>query len=30
MPRSRIVFVAELGALSRAEIERIMAGCVES
>jgi G3E family GTPase len=29
MPRTRIVFVAELGVLSRAEIDRIMQGCVE-
>jgi G3E family GTPase len=30
MPRTRIVFVAELGVLSREEIERIMQGCVEA
>jgi len=29
MPRTRIVFVAEIGVLSRAEIDSIMAGCVE-
>jgi G3E family GTPase len=29
MPRTRIVFVAELGVLSRAEIDSIMQGCVE-
>jgi G3E family GTPase len=28
-PRTRIVFVAEIGVLSRAEIDTIMAGCVE-
>jgi G3E family GTPase len=28
MPRTRIVFVAELGVLSREEIDRIMQGCV--
>jgi G3E family GTPase len=30
MPRTRIVFVAELGALSRAEIDNVMAACVET
>jgi G3E family GTPase len=30
MPRTRIVFVAEIGVLSRAEIERIMQGCIEA
>jgi len=30
MPRTRIVFVAEIGVLSRAEIDRIMEGCVET
>jgi G3E family GTPase len=29
-PRARIVFVAELGALSRAEIDSVMAPCVET
>jgi G3E family GTPase len=29
MPRTRIVFVAELGVLSRAELDNIMQGCVE-
>ena len=29
-PRTRIVFVAELGVLSRAEIDEIMKGCVEA
>jgi len=28
-PRSRIVFVAELGVLSRAELDRIMETCVD-
>jgi G3E family GTPase len=28
-PRTRIVFVAEIGVLSGAEIDRIMAGCTE-
>jgi G3E family GTPase len=28
MPRTRIVFVAEIGVLSRAEIDRVMQGCV--
>jgi G3E family GTPase len=30
VPRARIVFVAELGVLSRAEIDRIMEGCVDA
>jgi G3E family GTPase len=30
VPRTRIVFVAEIGVLSRAEIDRIMQGCVEA
>jgi G3E family GTPase len=30
VPRVRIVFIAEIGVLSRAEIDRIMAGCIES
>jgi G3E family GTPase len=30
VPRSRIVFIAELGVLSRAEIDGIMDGCVEA
>jgi G3E family GTPase len=30
MPRTRIVFVAEIGVLSSAEIERIMEGCIEA
>jgi G3E family GTPase len=30
VPRSRIVFIAELGLLSGAEIDGIMAGCVEA
>ncbi|MGV7217204.1 CobW family GTP-binding protein [Bradyrhizobium sp. UFLA05-112] len=29
-PRTRIVFVAELGVLSREEIDRIMEGCVDA
>jgi hypothetical protein len=29
VPRARIVFIAELGVLSRAEIDRIMQRCVE-
>lgn len=28
-PRTRIVFIAELGALSRAEIDSVMEGCIE-
>jgi G3E family GTPase len=30
VPRTRIVFVAELGVLSSAEIDRIMEGCIEA
>jgi G3E family GTPase len=30
VPRARIVFIAEIGVLSRAEIDAIMAGCVEA
>jgi G3E family GTPase len=30
VPRTRIVFVAEIGELSRAEIDRIMQGCIEA
>jgi len=30
MPRTRIVFVAEIGALSRAEVDGIMQGCIEA
>jgi G3E family GTPase len=30
MPRTRIVFVAEIGVLSSAEIDRIMQGCIEA
>ncbi len=30
MPRTRIVFVAEIGVLSRAEIDGIMQGCIEA
>jgi G3E family GTPase len=30
VPRTRIVFIAEMGVLSRAEIERAMEGCVEA
>ncbi|GLR90478.1 CobW family GTP-binding protein [Bradyrhizobium iriomotense] len=29
-PRTRIVFVAEIGVLSRAEIDRIMEGCIDA
>jgi G3E family GTPase len=29
-PRTRIVFVAEIGALSRAEIDSVMQGCVQA
>jgi hypothetical protein len=29
-PRARIVFIAEIGVLSRAEIEGIMAGCIDA
>jgi G3E family GTPase len=30
MPRARIVFVAEIGLLSRAEIDSVMQGCIEA
>ncbi|MBR1193781.1 GTP-binding protein [Bradyrhizobium sp. AUGA SZCCT0160] len=30
MPRTRMVFVAEIGVLSRAEIDGIMEGCIEA
>ena len=30
VPRARIVFIAEIGALSSAEIDRIMEGCIEA
>jgi G3E family GTPase len=30
MPRTRIVFVAEIGVLSSAEVDRIMEGCIEA
>ncbi|MHC2337816.1 CobW family GTP-binding protein [Bradyrhizobium sp. USDA 4454] len=30
VPRTRIVFIAEMGALSRAEIDEVMQGCVEA
>jgi G3E family GTPase len=30
VPRARIVFIAEIGVLSAAEIDGIMEGCVES
>ncbi|VIO80626.1 Putative metal chaperone YciC [Bradyrhizobium ivorense] len=30
VPRTRIVFIAEMGALSRAEIDAVMQGCVEA
>jgi G3E family GTPase len=30
MPRTRIVFIAEIGVLARAEIDGIMEGCVEA
>jgi G3E family GTPase len=30
VPRARIVFIAEIGVLSRAEIDRIMEGCVDA
>ncbi|WP_174248091.1 GTP-binding protein [Bradyrhizobium sp. S69] len=30
MPRTRIVFVAEIGVLSRAEIDSVMQGCIEA
>jgi Cobalamin synthesis protein cobW C-terminal domain len=29
-PRTRIVFIAEIGVLSSAEIDRIMQGCIEA
>jgi G3E family GTPase len=29
-PRARIVFIAEIGVLSRAEVDAIMGGCVEA
>lgn len=29
VPRTRLVFIAEMGVLSRAEIDRIMEGCVD-
>jgi len=30
VPRARIVFIAEIGVLSREEIDGIMAACVET
>jgi G3E family GTPase len=30
VPRARIVFIAEIGDLSKAEIDRIMEGCIEA
>ncbi len=30
VPRSRIVFIAEMGALSRSEVDALMEGCVEA
>jgi hypothetical protein len=30
VPRTRIVFIAEVGVLSKAEIEMIMGGCIEA
>src|SRR5204862_344168 len=30
VPRARIVFIAEIGVLSSAEIDRIMKGCIEA
>jgi hypothetical protein len=30
VPRTRIVFIAEIGVLSLAEIDRIMEACVEA
>jgi hypothetical protein len=30
VPRARIVFIAELGVLSKAELDGIMEGCVAS
>jgi hypothetical protein len=29
-PRARIVFIAEIGVLSRAEIDRIMEACIDA
>ena len=29
-PRARIVFIAEIGVLSRAEVDRIMEGCIDA
>jgi hypothetical protein len=29
VPRTRIVFIAEIGVLSNAEIDRIMQACIE-
>jgi len=30
LPRTRMVFVAEIGMLSRAEIDSVMEGCIEA
>jgi len=30
VPRARIVFIAEIGVLSRAEIDSTMEGCIEA
>jgi hypothetical protein len=30
VPRARIVFIAEIGMLSSAEIDRIMEACIEA
>jgi len=30
VPPARIVFIAEIGVLSRAEIDRIMEACIEA
>jgi len=30
VPRTRIVFIAEIGVLSNAEIDRVMQACVEA
>jgi hypothetical protein len=30
VPRARIVFIAEIGVLSIAEIDRVMAECIEA
>ena len=30
LPRTRMVFIAEIGVLSRAEVDKIMQGCVEA